>query len=67
VPGEEAIAAMRTVRTDNAEMVRAIGDIVSGTPDVLLVSFISYLEEATYTSEKSAISRSKAIGFCNVA
>lgn len=67
VPGEEAMAAIRTVRTDKAEIVRAMGETVRGTPEVLLVS--SYFEKSkmTYTSEKSAISRSNAMGFCNVA
>jgi len=37
-PGDEAMAAIRTVRTDSAEIVRAMGETVSGTPEVLLVS-----------------------------
>jgi hypothetical protein len=67
VPGEEAMAAIRTVRTDKAEIVRAMGETVSGTPDVLLVSLIPAGPVIAYTSEKSAISKSNAIGFCNVA
>jgi hypothetical protein len=39
VPGVEAMAAIRTVRTDNAAIVKAMGETVKGTPDVLLVSF----------------------------
>jgi hypothetical protein len=40
VPGDEAMAAIRTVRTDRAEIVRAMGETVRGTPDVLFVSLI---------------------------
>lgn len=39
VPGVVAMAAIRTVRTDKAAMVRAIGETVRGTPEVLGVSF----------------------------
>jgi hypothetical protein len=67
VPGEEAMAAIRTVRTDRPDIVRAMGETARGTPDVLPVS--SYFEKPvmTYMSEKSAISRSNAMGFCSVA
>lgn len=67
VPGEEAMAAIRTVRTDRAEIVREMGEMVRGTPDVLLVSLIPDGRVLAYTSEKSAISRSNAMGFCSVA
>jgi hypothetical protein len=40
VPGDEAMAAIRTVRTDRADIVRAMGETVRGTPDVLFVSLI---------------------------
>jgi len=66
-PGDEAMAAIRTVRTDSAEIVRAMGETVRGTPEVLVVSSYLDISVITYTSEKSAISRSKAMGFCNVA
>ena len=38
VPGVVAMAAIRTVRTDKAAMVKAMGETVKGTPEVLGVS-----------------------------
>lgn len=67
VPGEEAMAAIRTVRTDRADIVSEMGETVRGTPDVLLVSLKRCGRVRAYTSEKSAISRSNAMGFCSVA
>lgn len=61
------MAAIRTVRTDRDEIVNEIGEMVSGTPGVLSISLLPHSRVLAYTSEKSAISRSNAMGFCNVA